>query len=491
VFVVKTLLINPPWYCFQNRESHYVPVGLAYIAGALMASGHAVKILNGEELLIPHTLDPKIKVPPAFFHATERYIQYHNLAQPVWQVLGQAIAAESPDVVGVTMWSGAYQSAMNTCQVVKAYLPDAITVVGGIHPTLDPLSVIGQPHVDFVVCGEGEEVAVALWELFERDGDVHSQTVQIQGVWTRVDDDIHRGGKARRIENLDEIPFPNYETVSGNSSVGVLGLTTARGCVGKCLYCASKEMWGTKVRFRSVASCMDELAYYRSRFGLRWFRVNDDSFCMSKKRALAFCDQLVDRFGHTWGFDLDTRVDTLDTEIVDRLEWAGCTGISMGIESVVPRIQSFSHKVVDLEHARQMIAYINRSKITSGAYFMTGFPHETEKELEQSVRFMIETRPQTATWSVVTPYPGTELHRYAVERGIMPDVSLLHLMHHSLKTSMADIPEERHKVLLERILRICSRNKRRRQWYGVRPLLSRIKKAGMDVLGVSAGRAIR
>ena len=109
---------------------------------------------------------------------------------------------------------------------------------------------------------------------------------------------------------------------------------------------------------------------------------------------------------------------------------------------------------------------------------MTGFPHETKEELEENVKFMKETKPQNSVWGIVTPYPGTELHKYATKEGILPDVNPIHLMHHSPKTSMADIPLEQYKEILRRILRIQKKIVReywlRNSWYGLKPLLSRM-----------------
>lgn len=473
---MKTLLVNPPWYCFQNRRERYLPLGIAYIAGALTASGYNVKILNGEVVLAPYTLKENSKTPTAFFHATDRYVKYHDISLPLWEILGNAIIKESPDVVGLSMWSGSYLSVLNICRVIKILNPDIITVVGGVHPTLDPISVIEHPEVDFVVRGEGERVVVDLWKLIEEGGDIHRKACSIRGVWTKVNDKIHQNDKADMIEEIDEIPFPNYEViVNENPAQAILGIMTARGCPFNCTFCASKTIWGKKVRFRSIDSCIDELRYYRERFGLKWFRVNDDSFCISKQRVLEFCDKLVENFGHTWNFAIDANVNNLDEEIIRKLEWAGCTGISIGIESVVPRIQKLSRKYINLNHARKIISCVNKSKIACGAYFMTGFPEETEKELLETVKFMSMTKPENSMWSIVTPYPGTELHQYAVQKGILPDASPIHFMHHSLKTAMANIPLERYKKILHRILRIrdkiACRYRYKRNCYGFKSLL--------------------
>lgn len=478
---MKTLLINPPWFCFQNRKDKHVPIGLAYIAGTLTAAGHEVRILNGEKVLAPYTIDETTESEAAFFHATEKYVKFHDLALPGWERFKDAIAAEKPDIVGVTMWSGAYQSAVNTCKLVKSLDPGIVTIVGGIHPTIDPISVVKRQEVDFVVCGEGERAAEELWAVLAGGGDSLEKSRHIRGLWTKTNGGIHNGGKAEMIESLDELPLPDYEAVIGDPAESIVGIMTARGCPFDCTFCASKTIWGREVRFRSVESCIDELAHYREKFGLTWFRVNDDSFCIRRSRVLDFCSKLIRRFGYdSWTFHIDANVATLDEQVIDKLEWAGCTQISMGLESVVPRIQRLCHKRIDLNRARRIISYINQSKITSGVYFMTGFPHETEDELEQNIEFMKDTRPGNSMWSIVTPYPGTELHRYAREKNLIPDVDPIHLMHHSSKTSMADIPLERHEAILRRILRIrddiAQQRKREKTWYGLRPVISAISR---------------
>ncbi len=475
---VRTVLVNPPWWCLQNMQSPFVPIGLAYVAGALTEAGHCVRIINGEEVVAPHTLDPDQKVPPAFFHATDRYERLNEPTQPFWTALRDAILAESPDVVGLTMWSGAYSSALNVCRSLKAARPDILTVVGGVHATIDPKSVLDHPEVDFVVCGEGEGTAVALWDIIRSGGrDVRHRAAGIPGVWTVLDGAIHEGGRAELVKDVDTIPAPNYEVASGDLSRAVRGIITARGCPFRCGFCASSALWTSKVRFRSIEACMDELASHRQRFGLRHFRINDDSFCLKKRRVLEFCDQLTERFGRgAWTFWVDANAATLDEEIIDRLETSGCTTIAIGVESVAPRIvDQFIRKPIDLDHVRRLIDRMSRGPIASGAYFMTGFPSETEEELSQTIEFMREVSPTYSMWGVVTPYPGTELHRYAIEHGILPDANPMHLTHHSIRTSMASIAPDRYQELLHRILDIKSSiEQQHRQQADRRHLLRRI-----------------
>ncbi|HUT60394.1 MAG TPA: radical SAM protein [Phycisphaerae bacterium] len=454
---MKTLLVNPPWFCLMNRQKRDLHLGLAYVAGALTAAGSDVQILNGEQALASHTIDRGAKPPPLLFHATEKYLAYQDPSSPIWRLWAGSILAESPDVVGLTSWSAAFFSTVNTCKALKAIRPDVVTVVGGVHATLDPSAFMDVPEVDFVVRGEGERAAVALWGLLRDGGDVRRKSTAVRGVWTRLDGRTHDGGTAALIEPLDDLPFPSYDRLIGRPADAIPGLVTSRGCPFRCGFCASDALWTARVRFRSVDSCLDELEDYRRRYGLESFRINDDSFCVRKGRVLEFCDKLVKRFGRgRVSFWADANADTVDDDMIEALESAGCSTLCLGIESVAPRIRrQFIRKKVDLDHMRRLVARINRSRVSAGAYFMTGFPHETEQELIQTVEFMKDLKAEINEWSVVTPYPGTELHRYALEHGILPDAGPEHLMHHSLKTSMADIPLRRHEEILREVLDIC------------------------------------
>jgi len=59
--------------------------------------------------------------------------------------------------------------------------------------------------------------------------------------------------------------------------------------------------------------------------------------------------------------------------------------------------------------------------ITVHGTFILGLPGETKETIEETIRFAREVNPHTLQVSVAAPYPGTELHRQAVENGWLPD----------------------------------------------------------------------
>lgn len=462
---MKTVLVNPPWFCLQNRRNLILPVGLASIAAVLEANGHEIAILNGEQIAAPLSIDDSVSVPDAFFHDTHRYTALQRPDHPLWTKLAEAIAAEKPSVVGVTMWSGAYRAAANVCRLVKASLPDAVTVVGGVHATLDPHSVLEIPEVDYVVSGEGEMACAALWNTLRSHPGDRARASRIKGVWFREGGEIHEGGRSEYTRDLDSLPIPNYGRVRGEIEPNIGGIITSRGCPYGCDFCASKEIWTRRVRYRSVDSVIAELAAYREKHEASHFRINDDSFCLRKDRVTEFRDKLLERFGRgAWIFSADANADTLDEDVLRTLESAGCVSLAIGIESVAPRIrEEFIRKKIDLDKVREIVSSLNRSTIESGAYFMTGFPGETADELEATIEFMDQIRPVSSMWSIVTAYPGTKLHRYATEHGILPSADPESLTHHSTRTSMARIPADQHEAMLRRILAMWEEHARDRR----------------------------
>lgn len=454
---MHTLLVNPPWYCLMNLTGPGLPLGVAYLAGRLRGEEMPVRILDLEALLTPGLLDPDNPPPRELFHASPEYMERQDFAHPIWRQVEAAIDRMNPDVVGITAWTGALHSAWNVAKAVKASNPERVTILGGVHPTLDPTGTLNEAAVDFAFCGEGLATTPALWRALEQGGAEAARTANVPGLWFREADSVHEGGTAPLLPDLSVAPAPCYADIEPAAGSSFAGIVTSIGCPYACGFCASQPLWGRKVRERPIESCLDEIAHHVEHSGLRHFRINDDSFCLRPERVKAFCDGMRHRFGEDApGFWVDANLASLTPTMVRQLEHAGCTHLTFGIESVVPRIQkAFIKKPIDLDAARQMIAFINTTSILSGVYLMTGFPHETEAELEETFRFVRKTRPGNPLWSIVTPYPGTQLYEYALEHKLLPEVDSAHQMHHSIATSMADIPRERHEARMREILDFC------------------------------------
>ena len=140
---MKVLLADSPdEFLLRDGLTRQVqPLGLAYV-GAALARRHDVRFL------LPDTRAYRGDDP--------------------WGEIARAIAAESPDVVGLTAVTATYPAACRLARLVKEIDASIPVVLGGAHASADPVAAAdGEPAVDFVVRGEGEETMARLVDALD------------------------------------------------------------------------------------------------------------------------------------------------------------------------------------------------------------------------------------------------------------------------------------------------------------------------------------
>ena len=70
--------------------------------------------------------------------------------------LAKNIKAYDPDLIGITAMTPTVPEALKVATLARSTSSGARIVFGGVHPTLDPASVLTNPDVDYVIRGEGE-----------------------------------------------------------------------------------------------------------------------------------------------------------------------------------------------------------------------------------------------------------------------------------------------------------------------------------------------
>lgn len=138
----KILLINPPWYRMLGGELVRFPLGLGYLAGILDKHGFDVSIYNadykpGDSLLTLKRME-------------QSYYDYlatlNNLDHPLWQEVKDTISSHQPNIVGVSVMTAAYGSALNVAKIAKEIDSTTIVVFGGVHPTIMPEATLREVH---------------------------------------------------------------------------------------------------------------------------------------------------------------------------------------------------------------------------------------------------------------------------------------------------------------------------------------------------------
>ena len=219
---------------------------------------------------------------------------------------------------------------------------------------------------------------------------------------------------------VDDLPYPpwdkvikNFDTVNNlfgrNKSIPILG---TRGCPYSCqTYCVYPLQQGRKVRQRDPKKIVDEMEYWKKKFGINMFIFRDPVFSINKKHTLEFCKELYER-NLNIKFVIETHLRILDTNLIKELLRCGLKGTKVGVESANAEVLSNADRFTVSKDAQlTKIRELEQNKIMVSAMFIIGFPTDTEKTINNTIEYAKSLNTSFAQFSVWTPYPGTPIFK--------------------------------------------------------------------------------
>ncbi|MGE5786194.1 MAG: B12-binding domain-containing radical SAM protein [Myxococcales bacterium] len=441
---LRIVLINPAFYDgneYKNRFDAYLdwikggnlyvapfepPLGLAYLSSALKAAGDDVTLLDMQgELMDSAELERRI-----------RELQ--------------------PDLVGITAMTPTLPEALRVAEIVRASVSSTKIVLGGVHPTLDPESVLANPAVDFVIRGEGEVALAELALAIETDGDLD----WVDGLSRRENGAIHVRPKARPIADMDDLPLADYDAfpieryIEHNAhlrNMRGISMLISRGCPYRCTFCAVHQTMGRKWRPRSPDRVVDQIIDLRDRFGIEGVWFKDSIFNINRQWVERFSEQMVSRKVNVT-FQALTRVDLIREPELELLVRAGLTQLDLGIEAGSERILAKLHKGITPARIRTQVALAKKHVKVFG-FFMIGIPGETEDDVLRTFELAKELELDRWTWSIYSPLPGSALYDELVRDGRVLPSNLQHTAIHFTEAyeGICEIPPGRLKELYREI----------------------------------------
>jgi len=375
----------------------------------------------------------------------------------------EAIKISNPDIVGITGFSMEAREIHQLAANSKKMFPDKPVVVGGPYATSQPMDLMEDINVDFAVIGEGERSALKLFDAISNG----SGFEDVNEIAYRVNGEVKRTMPVDFIMDLDEIPFPAWDLVDIESYLSrqgkkrktfnqhqkkqrVFQIITTRGCPYKCAYC--HNLFGKHIRKRSVDKVVEELKILKNKYGIEEVEIIDDIFNLDVDRAKEFMHKVIDeKLNLYFCFPNGLRSDRFDDELLDLMKEAGVYRIVFAIETGSPRIQKLVRKNVKLDKAKENIEKASRRGFSLGGFFMIGFPTETEEEVMNTINFALESKLGTATFFMVTPFPGTDLHNMALELGF--DLPEKYEHYQKVSLNVSTVPTKKLEKLRQYALR--------------------------------------
>ncbi len=232
------------------------------------------------------------------------------------------------------------------------------------------------------------------------------------------------------LEDMDRLPFvtPVYKrdlTIEkyfiGYLKHPYMSLYTGRGCKSRCTFCLwPQTVGGHRYRTRSVDNVLEEIAWASRAFPqVKEFFFDDDTFTDDRPRAEAVARGLG-RLGITWSCNAKANVPR---ETLKVMRDNGLRLLLVGYESGNQQILHNIKKGMRIDVARAFTKNCHELGITIHGTFILGLPGETKETIEETIRFAAEINPHTIQVSIAAPYPGTYLHRQALENGWLDEAN--------------------------------------------------------------------
>ncbi|MBA3680102.1 MAG: B12-binding domain-containing radical SAM protein [Bacteroidetes bacterium] len=267
---------------------------------------------------------------------------------------------------------------------------------------------------DMLVVGEGECTFFEITEYYKNN---NSLPAEVTGTAYLKDKIVFFTPERTLVKDINVLPMPARKkidlTLYGNAwkkyhGYSMYSLSTMRGCPYTCKWC-SRAVYGGTYRRRSPKLVVDELEYLKQNYNPDRVWFVDDVFTISHKWMNEFKEEILKRKVFI-PYEIITRADRLNEEIIKILKETGCFRVWIGAESGSQKIIDAMDRRVNVKEVREMIIKAKEYGIEAGTFIMLGYPGENKEDIRETIRHLKISDPSYYTVTLAYPIKGTPLH---------------------------------------------------------------------------------
>ena len=352
--MTKVLLLNPPSELLIYKEDRCQNVVNEHVQNVIRPPISLMTLAAISEQLRFQT---KIMDAPIEKIDIKQFKKFLYNWKPDWVVSNTSFATQETDLLAL--------------KIVKKY--GGKTVVFGYTATVIDKEIMERAkYIDFSIRGEPEKT---FQELLE--GVLPLENIKGLTFWKG--NQIQKNEDREFIQNLDELPITAHHLIKTDLyRVPTTGekfttIQTARGCPYHCTFCLSTLLNGPKVRMRSAKSILKEIQFVITRLHIRNFFFRADTFTFDRQWVLQICQAII-KSNLKISWFCNSRVDTIDLELLLIMKRAGCTLITFGIESGNTKVLKSIKKGITKDQAKSAILLTKNVGILTGAFYIIGLP---------------------------------------------------------------------------------------------------------------------
>ncbi len=325
-----------------------------------------------------------------------------------------------PDFLVVNVASTTLEKDLSAIVQARELLDDTIVIVKGAIFNFNSYPIMQQyPEIDIALRGDIEPV---FEEIIQ-----YKNLKEIKGLTYQVENKIISTPDRETENNLDFLPKLDRELIDNNFYIRPdtrkpqTIIRVSKGCPNHCFFCLATPLNGKITRYKSQELIIDEIKECVEKYNIKDFIFWSDIFNLDNSWVQKLCRLIIDEHLNI-NFSANTRVDTVDYETLCLMKKAGCTLVSIGIESGSQEILNKMGKKITLEQIKNAISMINKAKIQIYAYYVIGLPWETNKTIEETEKLSHELNTQYASFYTATALYGTKFYEY-VKKNRLGEIS--------------------------------------------------------------------
>jgi len=435
----KILLVLPkPNLDTEINYSYHFPLGLGYISSILKKNGHDVDCLN---------------------------LNHHKGS--IEEIINMSLNKKQYDFVCLGGTCLDYLTIKEIIKSIRKNKSKPRILLGGLIIVTEPKLIFNLLKPDYAIIGEAE---IPILEFFE-----NKNPKEIKGLMFKKGNEIIYNGLSEVVNDLDTIPFPDFEgfeydnvlnNLHSNSSFGysivdyprVYSILGSRGCPFNCTFCFHYS----KYRKRSIDNIMKELEFAVRKYKINIINFYDECLAIDKNRLLEVCKRikkLSEEVGWKINWIPQLTVHNIDPDTLKIMKDSGVNLISYGFESMSPIVLKSMNKPITPQMIEKTFKETLNEKIGVQANFIFGDIAETKETAKTTLDWWKKNSNGQINLGFIVPYLGSQDYKYCIKNNIIKNKKdyIERDMNPSLKLNMTSMDLKEFSQLKKNVLNATSK----------------------------------
>ncbi len=288
----------------------------------------------------------------------------------------------------------AYPWTLQAAVIIKKLWPHISVILGGAFFDADVAeqTLLRCRAIDAVAVGESEHSLTEYLSALKRH-DLAAAGL-VGGFAVRKENKkVILNTRTQGIENERSTPAADFQDLPLDDYLDyrigtrILPILGSRGCVGSCVFCSEKRIWG-KMSFRRPDEIVMEIAQQIKRHKANVFRFNDSLLNADPKHLETLCDLLIEKnLGVHWACNVRIHKN-LSPPIFDKMRRAGCRQLWFGFESGSQRVLNLMKKAIHLNIAGKILKQAKEADMMVLLFLIAEFPGERWVDTKETIDFL-------------------------------------------------------------------------------------------------------